>query len=164
MSNNPLLTAALQYASVGWHVFPIYSIKDGKCSCGQADCDPGNAGKHPRITGWTTNASIDPKTISVWWQTWPTDNIGIATGALSNLVAVDTDSEEGETRFKSLMVEHGVPLTRTIKTFKGRHRLFNGDHSKLVASRNGLEKNIDIRGNGGFIVAPPSKHLSGIEY
>lgn len=90
------------------------------------------------------------------WQ-WP--NIGIVTGAISGVIVLDADSAEGE----NIIVLRGVPQTPTVKTAKGKHRYFKhpgGRVSNFARKLPGL----DLRGDGGYVVAPPSVHPSGAVY
>jgi putative DNA primase/helicase len=84
-----LLECALHFAGRKWHVFPLHSVRDGRCSCGH-DCGK-NAGKHPRLKGGFKVATTDAAQIEAWWRKWPDANIGIATGAISGVVVVDVD-------------------------------------------------------------------------
>ena len=75
---NSLLQASLNYAAKGWHVFPVHSPVDGRCSCARIDCP--SEGKHPRSSHGFRDATIALDTIHQWWATWPNANIGIRTG------------------------------------------------------------------------------------
>jgi hypothetical protein len=79
-----LLDWALAYASHGFCVFPLHSVREGRCSCGH-DCGK-NAAKHPRVKGGYKAATTDPEQIKAWWSKWSDGNIGIATGYASRLV------------------------------------------------------------------------------
>lgn len=90
------------------------------------------------------------------WQ-WP--NIGIVTGAISGVIVLDTDGAEGEETIK----QHDALQTPTVKTAKGRHLYFKhpgGRVSNFTRKLPGL----DLRGDGGYVVAPPSIHPSGVVY
>ena len=77
--------AALDYAKSGFRVLPLYSIKNGKCTCGKNHPRPG---KHPRtLRGWK-DATTDLDTVRRWWEKWPNANIGMVTG---ELVVLDVD-------------------------------------------------------------------------
>jgi putative DNA primase/helicase len=80
------LDAALAYAARGWRVVPVYEPRDGRCTCKKGGaCD--SPGKHPWLTEWPTKATTDPKTIAAWLTERPTTNLGIATGADSEIIA-----------------------------------------------------------------------------
>ena len=91
-ANRTPLAWAKFYASLGWHVFPIYEITNHKCSCGRSCESPG---KHPRTSNGWKDATVDDATIEAWWSQWPAANIGIATGSASGLVVVDEDPRNG---------------------------------------------------------------------
>ena len=100
--------------------------------------------------------------VSRWWAKWPEANIGIVTGEVSGLVVVDVDGEKGLETAKRL----GLPEGPTVKTGNGYHRYFRhpGDGEiRNFQTKPGLE-GIDLRGDGGYVVAPPSIHPSGETY
>ena len=103
MEMNGLLKAALEYAKRGWLVLPLHYPNGEICSCGKKDCD--SPGKHP--IGQLTphgfkDATSDPSTIKKWWTDWPKANIGIRTGADSDLIVLDIDDEKIAVRRTSL--------------------------------------------------------------
>ena len=153
---------ALAYANRGLQVFPLHSVQDGRCTCGR-DCGR-NAGKHPRVTGGFKVATTDARQIEVWWRKWPDTNIGIATGAVSGLVVIDIDGTDGLATLQSLVAQHGpLPRTAIVKTARGWHLYFAKPASCPpipCSTGNGL----DVRGDGGYCVAPPSRHASGHLY
>jgi hypothetical protein len=162
MTAPSLLEAALQYVGRGWAVFPLHSVKDGRCTCGR-DCGK-IAAKHPRVKGGFKVATTDVHQIKAWWQKWPDANIGIATGGISGLVVVDVDGAEGAATLKALVEQHEVlPRTAIVITARGLHLYFamsSGCGPIPCSSRNGL----DIRGDGGYTVGPPSIHVTGHVY
>ena len=157
------LAAALAYASGGWPVFPLHTPTAGGCSCGNPKCE--HVGKHPRTKNGLHDATTDAVTIRQWWTQWPDANIGIATGAASGLVGLDVDPRHsGDETLANWERQHG-PLPHTIESCTGgggRHVLFahpGGD----VKSHN-VAPGIDVKADGGYIVAPPSLHASGRRY
>jgi Bifunctional DNA primase/polymerase, N-terminal/Protein of unknown function (DUF3631) len=160
-STNILLVAALNYARRGWFVFPVHSVRDGACTCGKTDCR--NVAKHPCIKEWQHNASKDPDQIKRWWTKWPEANIGIACGP-SRLIVLDEDiGHGGAESLVSLERQHGpLPATMTVNSGGGgQHRYFTRNGTEVRNSAGVLGPGLDIRGDGGFIVAPPSQHRSG---
>src|SRR5208337_659349 len=170
-TSNPLLDAALDYARRGLPVIALHWPENGGCSCKEKDkC--GTPGKHPRwhevdLPNGAHSATTEEKIIRRWWQRWPKANVGIATGKVSGLIVGDMDPRNGGD--KSLKKLPGnLPLTPTSRT-GGR-----GEHYLLKYPDNGcVVKNdtdfagflgIDIKSDGGFIVAPPSRHISGEDY
>lgn len=160
-----LLTAALAYGRHGYRVFPVHSVKAiGICSCRRADCD--RKGKHPRIKDWGNHATTDEAVIRRWWQKWPDASIGIATGAGSGIVVVDVDPRHGgDDALATLIAEHGAfPGTVEASTGGGGRHLFFAHPKSSVPNKTNLAPGIDIRGDGGFVVVPPSTHVSGQQY
>jgi len=159
-----------EYVSMGWHLFPIHSIGDDKrCSCGTKDCD--NAGKHPRTSHGFKDATIDPIDLMEWLERWPSMNVGLATGAISNVVVLDLDEKEdysGSTSLEVLEREHGkLPPTLTSTTGGGgKHYffLYPDDVEKLPSSVGKIARGMDFRADGGYVVLPPSNHKSGSRY
>ena len=122
--------------------------------------------KRPAITRWTEQATTDPTTIKEWWDGHDDYGVGIATGETSGFWVLDVDDFDSlrdlEQRYEML------PDTRTSITGSGGyHFLFRWpDDGRDVRNDAGtrLGPGLDIRGNGGQIVAPPSIHPSGTEY
>ena len=161
LSDNVRLRAALTYARRGWHVFPVHTPVEGGCSCRHAECK--DVGKHPRTMHGLKDATTDSATIERWWQGWPEANVGIACGQ-SGLAVLDIDPRHGgDESLRDLRDKHGEDWLDTVIALTGgggTHYLYRG------AVRNAVEvlPGIDIRGEGGYIVAPPSMHQSGHEY
>ncbi|NPV89222.1 MAG: DNA primase [Firmicutes bacterium] len=164
-SGNQLLNSALRYASQGLQVIPLHNLTpSGKCSCGLETCEA--TGKHPRIKDWPQQATMDIKTITLWWNNWPQANIGIATGKASDIVALDIDKDHGGFEsLQELIGEHGeLPETVTAITGSGgRHIIFKhpGFH---IPNKTDIRPGIDIRADRGQIVAAPSLHRCGNRY
>ncbi len=161
---NWLLKAALSYARRDWYVVPLHSIRNGHCTCGRQDC--GSPGKHPRTLNGVYDATNDPAVIAGWWRIWPDANVGIATGAASGFIVLDVDPRHGgDDSLVDLECQHGlVPETpQSLTGGGGRHLLL--DHpGRTVPNRVAIAPGLDVRGDGGLIVAPPSAHASGREY
>src|SRR5690606_12114937 len=98
------------------------------------------------------HASLD--TIAQWAAR--ETNIGIVTGAISGLIVLDTDSAEATAEVE----RRGIPDTVTGETAKGRHYYFRHPGG-TIGNRAGLLPGVDIRGDGGFGVAPDSIHPDG---
>ncbi|RKQ92974.1 bifunctional DNA primase/polymerase-like protein [Solirubrobacter pauli] len=153
--------AALAYAVAGWPVLPIHTpTPDGGCSCSQRVCR--NPGKHPRTKRGLLQATTDPTTIAAWWKRWPDANVGVRTG---QLIVVDVDGHDGAQSLAALEAAHGdLPPTRRVRTAKGEHIYFLADDHVISCSAGQLGKGLDIRGRGGYIIAPPSQHVTGHRY
>ena len=161
-----MLAAALAYARRGWAVFPLNAPTTQGCSCGRADCGR-NTGKHPRTEHGLKEASRDSATIREWWRRWPDANIGVATGATSGIVVLDVDGKKGETSLIDL-ARGGfhLPDTYTVRSGGGgQHHYFLCPEGTVVRnSQSKIAPGLDIRGQGGCVVAPPSLHRSGGRY
>ena len=160
-----MIEHAHAYAARGWPVFPLYEIADDHCSCGKSKCR--SPGKHPRIRGGLTRATTDRVQIDNWWRRSPSSSIGVATGKPSGLIALDIDRDKGgfECFDQLIHVIGALPETLTQKTGSdGFHYLFSAPTGPIRNSASRLGAGIDIRGDGGYIVAPPSTHLSGHVY
>jgi putative DNA primase/helicase len=161
------LSWALQYASLGMKVIPLHHIEqNGQCSCGNLNCG-NSAGKHPIIKNWQNEASADPQTITNWWQQFPDANVGIATGAISGIIALDVDTDKGgDDSLFALESQYGkLPSTvESITGGGGRHLIFQYPGIPINNKVGSLGPGLDIRGDRGQIVAPPSIHKSGKRY
>lgn len=169
--NNIKLESAMHYASVGWSSFPLnYIRQNGVCSCGGIEVNPKcKPGKHPYaklVPNGHINATTNTATVHAWFSGIPY-NIGIATGAVSGFWLLDVDGEEGAVALAALEAEHGqLPDTLRVRTGSGgMHYYFTmptgvdiRNSEKLVGDH------IDVRGSGGYVVAPPSNHISGNQY
>lgn len=158
------LAWALRYAERGWPVFPVHGLKDGKCSCGRHCKTPG---KHPAIQKGHNAATTDTETIRKWWRKHPERNIGIRTGAESGLVVIDIDPRHGgdATLSDAVSENDDLPDTLTANTGGGGfHLFFRHPGGKVKTSTNVLGEGVDVRGDGGYIVAAPSRHNSGGVY
>ena len=141
-TENPLLAAALRYAERGWLVFP--------CS-----------GKTPKTTNGLKDAtSTDTGLIEGWWNSWPDANVAIVTGTASGIVVLDIDvgGEDGYETLRALEAEHGeLQPTASVKTPSGGSHLYHRHPG--IDIRNSVRQlgpGLDIRGDGGYVVAPPS--------
>lgn len=150
-----LMLAALAYAEEGIPVFPLR---------------PGSKIPFAESAGFH-DASTDLDLVRSWWTDYPDANIGIPTGKASGLWVYDVDmgpGKRGRRSHEKLVDKHGaMPYTRTIKTPSGgRHLIFKYPDGpgewRNSASR--LGKDIDARGEGGYIAAYPSRLASGGRY
>ena len=161
--NTTHLQCAEQYCLLGWRLVPVHGLTDGTCSCGSANC--GRAGKHPRVVGWTTKASADARQVAAWWTTWPQANVGLATGADSGVVVLDIDGETGRATLGELAGQDPSVLdTHIHRTGGGGSHLFYEHPGFKCGNSVRTMPGIDIRGDGGLIVLPPSLHKSGFRY
>lgn len=162
---NKLLRAVRMYARRGWHVLPLHSIKNGRCTCGKTNC--GSPGKHPCLLTGLKGSTQDLAKVKKWWSRWPKANIGIRTGAESGLVVLDIDPRNGgEKTFKKLIKKYGT-LPKTLKANTGGggfHFYFKHPGGKVKGRKDFSGPGIDVKADGGYVVAPPSLHSSGENY
>jgi hypothetical protein len=159
--------AALDYASRGWPVVPIHWPEGDKCSCGKVDCQ--SPAKHPITLHGLKDATIDKVIIKAWWEKWPKANVAVLTGSASGIMVVDIDPRNGgDVSLKKLERLGNFPITPTAFTGGGGlHFILEhpgngariGNKSKLA----GYE-GVDFKGDGGYILAAPSRHMSGKQY
>ena len=169
MDENDVLSWAKKYVNLGWYVFPLHTIIDGSCSCGNKTCS--DAGKHPRLARGLKNASRDLAEIEKWFGSEGEfdgqANIGIVTGELSGITVIDIDIAEGKLgadTWQTLCEDHGEPQTLSATTGSGGIHFIFKYSSSLKTSSNTLGKGVDCRNDRGYIVAAPSLHRSGGVY
>ena len=123
-------------------------------------------GKAPSTATGVKQATTDASTVDAWWTAAPTMNVGVATGSRSGIFVVDIDEEAGEQALRELERANGeLPATVEAITGKGRHVYFRlGDGDPVGNSVSKLGPGLDIRGDEGYVVAPPSIHPSGRKY
>jgi putative DNA primase/helicase len=161
--SNPRLEAALKYAAKGWPVFPCHFVTTKKtCSCGNDQCT--NIGKHPTTFRGLNDATTDVAQIRKWWTLSPFANVAIATGSKSFDVLDIDPRHEGDETFARLENDYGeIPETiQQITGGSGTHILIK--YSGKYHSQNNVTTGVDIKSDGGYIIAEPSNHLSGKEY
>lgn len=154
MSNdNRLLNTALYYAKeYGWAVFPV------------------RPNKAPYTKNGCKDAKKDPGAIRAWWKRFPDAGIGIATGSISNLIVIDEDVDaekdlDGYKEVRKWEAEHeALPETVTCITGRGGYHLYYKYEGNDIGNRAGLLPGVDVRGEGGYVIAPPSTHPNGNEY
>jgi ribosomal protein S24E len=162
-----LLQAALEYARKGWSVVPMYEPDGaGGCSCGRLDCT--SPAKHPRTTNGLHDASRDEERIRSWWERWPNANVGVATGVTSGIFVVDLDGWASCMRLLKLEQTY-TQLPETLRSAtsrsKGFHLFFRYPTDAAIPNSAGrIDKGIDVRGEGGVVVVPPSIGVTGVEY
>ena len=148
------MQAALIYATkYNWAVFPV---------------SPDT--KKPLTPHGCKNAKKDPGAIRSWWKRWPNASIGVATGSASNLIVIDEDIDEdkglnGYHSIKAWERENGeLPETVRAITGRGGAHVYYGYDGNDIKNRTGLLEGVDVRGEGGYIIAPPSFHPNGTQY
>lgn len=134
------------YASRGWAVFPLDGTRPFSGTHGHRD------------------ATVDAHQLKRWWRKWPDANVGIACDSTRGPIVVDVDGPEGELFVSKL----SLPPTREATSGRPHRRHFYFDPAKsgiLVRRTIGVRPSLDILGDGGYVVAPPSvKEKNGKEY
>jgi hypothetical protein len=144
------LGVAQRYRALGWSVVPVR-----------------RGGKQPLVR-WQMLQQRLPEAgeLEQWFGLWPDANLGIVTGAISGLVVIDVDPQHGGEESLAHLERAHAPLPPTVEAVTGgggRH-LYFAHPGGQVRNRAGLAQGIDLRGDGGFVVAPPSLHASGRSY
>jgi hypothetical protein len=156
-----ILAAALAYAGRGLAVFPACAAV--KKSHKAAD--------HSNGARW--GATSDPAEIRRDFARWPDCRVGIPTGAGNRIVVIETDTPQGHgtngaALLAKLEAEHGaLPDTLTACSPSGslhRYFLHPGNRIKIKTTASVIGAGIDIRGDGGMVIAPPSLNLDGRRY
>ena len=165
-SPDQLAAAAVAYAGLGYRVLPLHRPLPGsgtqgstmRCSCRDPAC--GAVGKHPLTPHGLKGATSDPGQLARWWRRWPYANIGLVTGELADVL--DIDGPVGRAALRRLAADHDLRLDGPLaQTGSGWHLYLAPTGS---ANRAGLLEQVDWRGRGGYVVAPPSRHASGRLY
>jgi hypothetical protein len=101
--------------------------------------------------------------IKAWWATWPEANVGLVTGAVSGLVVIDLDTAAAKDKLKDLVPGFDFSAVPRSRTGNGWQIFFK--HPGLtITNRAGVLPGLDVRGDGGYVVAPPSIHPNGKQY
>lgn len=158
------LVQAIEYSKLGWPVLPLHSVgRNHGCSCQRAGCR--SQAKHPYTEHGSKDASTDPALICQWWTQWPEANIGIATGSVSGLVVIDIDPRHGgDESWAKFEAEHTPMSSLSVATGGGGRHIYYRCPGKSIPNKAGMLPGIDVRGEGGYIVAPYSIHVSGQAY
>ena len=142
----PLLDAALSYAELGW---PVVKLN----------------GKRPAASNGFKDATTDPHRIRATFRGSRRANLGIATGE-ANLLVLDVDPRHGGDESLRALEQVNGPLPQTVRarTGGGGEHIFFKNPGDVGSSAGRLAHGLDVRGNGGYVVAPPSVHKSGKRY
>jgi hypothetical protein len=144
-----LKEAALIYAAKGLNIFP----------CG--------VDKKPHVKDWSNAATTDQNQVRRWWTECPTASIGCPTGALSGVWVLDVGLPDGPASLATLEAKHG-PLPVTVEQITGsggRHLSFQWVEGRPIRNSAGkLGPGLDVRGERGYVILPPSGHPCGGRY
>jgi hypothetical protein len=144
-----MLAAALAYADRGWPVFPV------------------RVDKTPLTAHGFHDATTDRELVKFYWRQHPTAGVGIATGATAGIVVLDEDTPKGGARGRIQLEQRLGKLPPTYEVLSGgggRHYYFAHPGGTVPCSVGELGTGLDVRGDGGYIVAAGSPHQSGRPY
>lgn len=138
---------ALEYAGKGWHIFPVEK-----------------AGKTPLVK-WRDQSSADPEVVGQMWDVYPDANIGIDCGK-SGLVVLDIDDVNAVAELSEKFgFDPAADETAVVRTGRGGlHIYYRAGSESVRNSASKVADHVDVRGEGGYVVAPPSGHESGNLY
>ncbi|UFW75488.1 bifunctional DNA primase/polymerase [Bradyrhizobium sp. WU425] len=166
-----MLRHALDYAERGYPVFPCSNRT--KAPLPPKDTDPETGEEIPN-SGGLRKATTDRLQITEWWTIWPNAMIGVATGERAGFWAIDPDAPkgpgdpDGRQELARLQLQNGnLPPTHTHLTPNGgKHMLFRWRNDKPITNREGglKRKGINVRGEGGYLIFPPSQFFTGKSY
>jgi len=146
-----LLKAALAYTRRGVPVFP---------------CEPG--AKRPLTRNGHWDATTNPRVVERWWQQRPSANIGVPTGERSGVVVLDVDVDDGGLESSAKLERAGTTAPKTARTRTGGggvHVFFRNPRGTEIRNSAGLlGPGLDVRGEGGYVVVPPSRTQGPYEW
>ena len=100
--------------------------------------------------------------IRAWWTKWPMANVGIVTGEISGIFVIDCDNEEAYNKIQELLPDSFI--TCIAKTPRGYHLYLIYPKGQNISNATSIIPGVDIRGEGGYIIAPPSVNVEGKVY
>ena len=168
------LDAALGYSATSCPVLPLWwpvpaPGEATTCACGDPKCE--RVAKHPLgllAPHGLHDASTDPRVVGRWFGRYPMANIGIRTGMASGWDVIDVDGVAGVYAVLGLYLSGRMPAGPHLLARTGR---IGGFHLYIRATgagngqgRRSMPAGLDYRGNGGYVVVPPSVHVSGNAY
>ena len=141
------LDAVRSYAKRGWQVFPLIP-----------------KAKEPATWRGFYDATSNPAKLDRWFARGHPYNIGIRTGIASGIFVVDIDGDVGAASLDVLQKQHGpLPPTLISRTGNGFHYWFT-TATEIPCSQSRIAPHIDVKADGGYVVAPPSIHPDGPRY
>jgi putative DNA primase/helicase len=144
---------ALRCAQAGLRVVPLYATKEGRCTCGNTDCD--HLGRHPRTKNGLRDATSDPTAVAKMWANWPHAKIGIALGGISKVLALVAAGDAGRQTLRGLTENYGgLPKTVTILDHDRRIHLFKCHQTQIPPRKIG--DGVRTLGDRKLVIAPSS--------
>jgi hypothetical protein len=162
--HNELLASALHLADLGIGIIPLWWPNGAICACPKgAECS--SPAKHPLTKNGLKDATTDAHLIRVWWWQNPQANIGLVTGGEIDVIDVDGAIPA----YQALIEDMGTPEhVATVLTGRGDGGLHiyctPGGNKTIPSGKHGLPNKIEVKGAGGYVVAPPSRHITGGTY
>jgi hypothetical protein len=172
VSNESRLENALLAIDL-FSIIPLYGVRTEsggfRCECAKPECSA--AGKHPRLKDWLTSGTCDEAVVRSWAARWPDMNFGGVTG---RNIAIDVDRKgdiNGAAHFEELFDDEMENVPWTVQAITGssddNHRC--GHHyfsaaSSWIGNSSKIVPGVDVRGYGGMVVLPGSRHISGRLY
>ena len=152
MQDKSLLEAALDYQKRGFSVIPM----------GATVISQNEIKKFCRLPSWAEFQKRRPseEEIRRWWTQWPDALIGVVCGRISGIIAIDTDTQEADEQFQSLLPERLVVPTCTTPR-GGKHYIFS--YQEGIKNSNGTLP-FEVKSDGTIIILPPSKIPDGRDY
>ncbi len=161
---------AISFVRAGFSILPFHypvELESGFiCSCGNRDCR--SPAKHPisrLVPEGFKDASCQEDVVAGWFRGHKPCNIGIITGQKSNLVVLDVDPRDGGDGILAAIEKEYGPIPPTCRFSTGgeeTHILFQHPGRHVPTGK--LGPGVDVQGDGGYVVAPPSRHIDGAFY
>lgn len=155
------VAVAMRMARAGLTVFP--------CDWKAKPDNQSSPTKRPLVLHWKEDATDDPEQILKWWRRWPNALVGLPVGA-HGLIVIDADRHggpDGVADFERLAADRGLPPGPLVETLSGgRHYYFTQPTSKTLGNSEGAlkKRGINIRGAGGYVIAPGTSWINGDSY
>ena len=156
MTCKTLIDSVLKLRSEGLSVIPVHAPG----MFGPLGIAPDQSGKSPLVPWKEFQDRVATEAeLCSWWEKWPMANVGVVTGQVSGLFVVDVDGPDGIASLQG----YELPETKRSATGRGTHFWFKHPGS-TVPNLVKVLPGVDIRGDGGLVVAPPSIHWTGARY
>jgi putative DNA primase/helicase len=162
---NALLSAAMKFLDMDFYLLPIWGVDEkGNCQCGHS-CN--RVGKHPLgalVRHGLRDATDREDLVRRWCEWYPEANLAVRTGLISGIVVVDIDPRHGGS-IELARDEFRLPVdTLTVKTGGGGWHLYYQIRDRRLIRGHKMHPGIEVKGEGGYVLLPPSRHKSGKLY
>jgi hypothetical protein len=156
---------ALEFAGHGHRVFPTFSVKDGACTCPKRRaCD--SPGKHPLTRHGFQDATTNERKLLQWNERWRDANWAVVCG--SDFVVIDVDPKAGAEP-REVIGEYGLQGRPTVWTGRASSGPLEDERGAHVYCEGGTRSGspragVQVKGEGGYVMVPGSRHVSGEQY